>query len=159
MKPFSKKLLPAAGIAALGALAPPMVLAAAVDVAEVVTDIKAQLAPIGLVGGAVLLVIVASAVFRWVRTAGRIPNRKEHHGFRTVRHHRHTGGAMAHIHRLIVALAVALLGSAASLVQAQEAPQPNFSTQPYTCEVSGITHTISSAAACWSLILNPHRLI
>jgi len=71
MKPFSKKLLPVAGIAALGALASPMVLAAAVDVSNVVSEIGLQVAPIVAVDGAILMVIVAVKVFNWVRGAIR----------------------------------------------------------------------------------------
>lgn len=43
--------------------------AAPVDVAAVVTDIGAQLVPIGLIGAAVLLVFVAVKAFKWVRGA------------------------------------------------------------------------------------------
>lgn len=43
--------------------------AAAIDVTAVTADISAQLAPIGLIGGAVLLVMVAVKAFRWVRAA------------------------------------------------------------------------------------------
>ena len=43
--------------------------AAAIDVAGVVTDISAQLTPIGLIGSAVLLVFVGVKAFRWVRGA------------------------------------------------------------------------------------------
>lgn len=43
--------------------------AAAVDVAAVVTDIGAQMAPIGLIGSAVLLVYVGVKAFKWVRAA------------------------------------------------------------------------------------------
>lgn len=43
--------------------------AAAIDVAAVVTDIGAQTAPIALIGGAVLLIMVAVKAFRWVRSA------------------------------------------------------------------------------------------
>lgn len=43
--------------------------AAAIDVADVVTDIGAQSAPIALIGGAVLLIMVAVRAFRWVRSA------------------------------------------------------------------------------------------
>lgn len=43
--------------------------AAAVDVAAVVTDIGAQIAPIVAIGGAVLLVFVSVRAFRWVRSA------------------------------------------------------------------------------------------
>lgn len=43
--------------------------AAPIDVTAVVTDIGAQAGPIGLIGGAVLLVTVAVKAFRWVRSA------------------------------------------------------------------------------------------
>lgn len=43
--------------------------AAAVDVAAVVTDIGAQIAPITAIGGAVLTVYVAIKAFKWVRRA------------------------------------------------------------------------------------------
>lgn len=43
--------------------------AAAIDVADVVTDIGAQAAPVGLIGGAVLLLVVGIKAFRWVRQA------------------------------------------------------------------------------------------
>ena len=43
--------------------------AAAVDVAAVVTDIGAQIAPITSIGGAVLTVYVAIKAFKWVRRA------------------------------------------------------------------------------------------
>lgn len=45
--------------------------AAAIDVADVTADIAAQAGPIGLIGGAVLLIVVAVAAFRWVRSALR----------------------------------------------------------------------------------------
>lgn len=43
--------------------------AAAVDVANVVTDIGAQVAPVTAIGGAVLLLLVAIKAFKWVRRA------------------------------------------------------------------------------------------
>lgn len=43
--------------------------AAAIDVAAVVTDIGAQAAPVGLIGGAVLLIFLAVKAFKWVRGA------------------------------------------------------------------------------------------
>lgn len=45
--------------------------AAAIDVADIVTNISDQATPIGLIGTAVLGVIVAVAAFRWVRGALR----------------------------------------------------------------------------------------
>lgn len=43
--------------------------AAAIDVAAVVTEIGTQSVPITLIGGAVLLIMVAVKAFRWVRSA------------------------------------------------------------------------------------------
>lgn len=43
--------------------------AAAIDVTETVTDIAAQAAPIALIGGAVLLIVVGVKAFKWVRSA------------------------------------------------------------------------------------------
>lgn len=43
--------------------------AAAIDVSGVVTDIGAQAAPVGLVGGAVILIFLAVKAFKWVRAA------------------------------------------------------------------------------------------
>lgn len=43
--------------------------AAAIDVAAVVTDIGAQATPIGLIGGAVLLIYLGVKAFKWVRAA------------------------------------------------------------------------------------------
>lgn len=59
-------------IALLGA---PLVLAAgsasaaAIDVADVVTDIGAQAAPVALIGTAVLILFVGIKAFKWVRRA------------------------------------------------------------------------------------------
>ncbi len=43
--------------------------AAAVDVTGVVTEISGAIAPIGLIGAAVLLVLVAIKTYKWVRRA------------------------------------------------------------------------------------------
>lgn len=43
--------------------------AAAIDVADVVTDISAQAAPVGLIGAAVLILVVGVKAFKWVRGA------------------------------------------------------------------------------------------
>ena len=43
--------------------------AAAVDVTTVTADIAAQAVPIGLVGAAVLVLIVGVKAFKWVRAA------------------------------------------------------------------------------------------
>jgi hypothetical protein len=59
-------------VALLGA---PLVLAAgsasaaAIDVADVVTDIGAQAAPVALIGTAVLILFVGIKAFKWVRRA------------------------------------------------------------------------------------------
>ena len=42
---------------------------AAVDVSAVVSEITAAIAPVGLIGGAVLMVMVTAAVYKWVRKA------------------------------------------------------------------------------------------
>lgn len=55
--------------AALALALPYAAMAAAVDVDDVVTDIAAQAAPVGLIGGAVLLIFVAVKAFQWVRKA------------------------------------------------------------------------------------------
>lgn len=58
------------GLVAAGALAASAASqAAAIDVSAVVTDIAAQAAPIGLVGGAVLIIVAAVKAFKWVRAA------------------------------------------------------------------------------------------
>ena len=43
--------------------------AAAIDVADVVTDIGAQLVPVGLIGSAILLLVVGIKAFKCVRRA------------------------------------------------------------------------------------------
>jgi len=53
----------------VSALLATQAMAAAIDVEDVVTDIGAQIAPIALIGGAVLLVFVAIKAFKWVRRA------------------------------------------------------------------------------------------
>jgi len=63
-KTFNRGLLAAGSLALTGAAN-----AAAVDVAAVVTDIGAQIAPITAIGSAVLLVYVAIKAFKWVRRA------------------------------------------------------------------------------------------
>lgn len=42
---------------------------AAIDVTAIVSEIDDTVAPIGLIGAAVLLVVVAVAAFKWVRRA------------------------------------------------------------------------------------------
>lgn len=55
--------------AAVGALALANNAHAAIDVTAVVSEINDTTAPIGLIGSAVLLVVVAVAAFKWVRRA------------------------------------------------------------------------------------------
>ncbi len=43
--------------------------AAAVDVSALVSDVAAQAVPIGLIGGAVLLLMVGMKAFKWIRRA------------------------------------------------------------------------------------------
>lgn len=64
----TKTLFPVV-LAMVAALGTTTSQAAAIDVAAVVTDIGAQSAPIALIGGAVLLIMVAVKAFRWVRSA------------------------------------------------------------------------------------------
>lgn len=66
---FIKKALASVAAAASGFFATTHATAAAVDVAAVVTDIGAQLVPIGLIGSAVLLLIVGIKAYKWVRSA------------------------------------------------------------------------------------------
>ena len=64
---FAQKTRYGAGVVlASGSLA---AQAAAVDVTALVSDIGAQVASIVLVGGAVLLVMIAVRAFKWVRAA------------------------------------------------------------------------------------------
>lgn len=42
---------------------------AAIDVTAVVSEIQATLAPVGLIGSAVLILMVAIAAYKWVRRA------------------------------------------------------------------------------------------
>jgi uncharacterized membrane protein YgdD (TMEM256/DUF423 family) len=44
-------------------------IASAVDVSAVVTEVNGAIAPIGLIGAAVLLVLVAVKTYKWVRRA------------------------------------------------------------------------------------------
>jgi hypothetical protein len=56
-------------VAAPAAFLPLLSHAAAVDVADVVTDIGAQVTPVTAIGGGVLLLLVAIKAFKWVRRA------------------------------------------------------------------------------------------
>lgn len=58
------------GLIAVGVLAATASAnAAAIDVGAVVTDIAAQATPVGLIGAAVLLLVVGIKAFKWVRAA------------------------------------------------------------------------------------------
>lgn len=58
------------GLVAVGVLATVGAAnAAAIDVGAVTTEIGAQLVPIGLIGAAVMLIMVAVKAFKWVRAA------------------------------------------------------------------------------------------
>lgn len=59
----------AAAVVSLGLIGAEAANAAAVDVADIVTDIGAQAAPIAAIGGAVLLIYVGVKAFHWVRRA------------------------------------------------------------------------------------------
>lgn len=61
------KTLAAVAIFAMTAVT--AVQAAPIDVTAVVTDITATIVPIGLVGGAVLVVHLGLKAYRWVRSA------------------------------------------------------------------------------------------
>ncbi|MEF9964589.1 MAG: major capsid protein [Comamonas sp.] len=64
-----KSKLAALAVIGLGMTASLPASAAAIDVAAVVTDIGAQAVPVGLIGGAVLLIYLAVKAFKWVRAA------------------------------------------------------------------------------------------
>lgn len=58
-----------AGGCAAVALGASQVASAAIDVTEVVAEIDGTVAPIALIGGAVLLVVVTIKAYKWVRRA------------------------------------------------------------------------------------------
>lgn len=60
---FVRRSVPALALVAAGAAN------AAVDVSAVVTEIGGNVASVVAIGGAVLLVLVAAAAFKWVRRA------------------------------------------------------------------------------------------
>ncbi|MDD5333646.1 MAG: major capsid protein [Rhodoferax sp.] len=65
-----KKILGSLAFGAASLLgAPAFAVGTAIDVTGPVADITAQLAPVGLVGGAVLGVFVAVKAYHWVRRA------------------------------------------------------------------------------------------
>lgn len=66
MRALSRGLVGLGGVVAAGVAS---ATSTAVDVAATVTSIGDQLVPIGLVGAAVLGVIVAVKAFKWVRRA------------------------------------------------------------------------------------------
>ncbi|MBN9411383.1 MAG: phage coat protein [Burkholderiales bacterium] len=61
--------LSAVVVAAGASLLPVLSHAAAIDVDDLVADIAAQAVPVGLIGGAVLLLMVGIKAFKWVRRA------------------------------------------------------------------------------------------
>lgn len=54
---------------ALVAMVASPVASAAIDVSDVVTEIEGGGAPIGLIGGAVLVILAIVAIWKWVRRA------------------------------------------------------------------------------------------
>lgn len=64
-----KNLLAVLAVPLALALASGSASAAAIDVADVVTDIGAQAAPVALIGTAVLILFVGIKAFKWVRRA------------------------------------------------------------------------------------------
>jgi len=68
---FSRKLVPLAALAGIGGLMTPTAHAAAIDVSSVVSEITAQATPVGLIGVAILGLIVIVKAFIWVRGALR----------------------------------------------------------------------------------------
>lgn len=64
-----KKFFSRIGAGLLGSLVSVAAFALPIDVDDVVTDIGAQAAPVALIGGAVLLLLVAIKAFKWVRRA------------------------------------------------------------------------------------------
>ena len=69
MNRFNAQIRRFSTAAAVGALALANNAHAAIDVTGVVSEINDTVAPIGLIGAAVLLVVVAVAAFKWVRRA------------------------------------------------------------------------------------------
>jgi len=71
MNSFKKRILtPLAGTAFAGTLTLlPMASHAAINVGDVVSEINGLIAPIGLIGGAVLIVVVTIAAYKWIRRA------------------------------------------------------------------------------------------
>lgn len=65
----ASKFAAVALVSMLAAVVSPSVMAAAIDVDDVVTDIGAQLAPVAAIAGAVLLVFVALKAWKWIRRA------------------------------------------------------------------------------------------
>jgi len=69
-KTTRRPFLPVITAATAGALSLfPMASQAAIDVSGVVTEINGLTAPIALIGGAVLIVVVTIAAYKWIRRA------------------------------------------------------------------------------------------
>lgn len=64
-----KKVLVRSASGALVVMTAAQAHAAGIDVASVVTTIGDQATPIGLIGGAVLAIVVGVKAFKWVRAA------------------------------------------------------------------------------------------
>ena len=56
-------------LAVIGAATVATASQAAIDVSSVVTEVAGTAAPIALIGGAVLLIMVGIAAYKWVRRA------------------------------------------------------------------------------------------
>jgi len=69
-KTTRRPFLPVATAATAGVLSLlPMASHAAIDVGSVVGEINGLIGPLGLIGGAVLVVVVTIAAYKWVRRA------------------------------------------------------------------------------------------
>jgi len=68
MKKFCLKEKAIIGTAAIAAVAAPAANAA-IDVSSVTSEIAATAAPIGLIGGAILVMWVGVKAYKWVRAA------------------------------------------------------------------------------------------
>lgn len=69
IKNLNAKIAAVVAVAATAVLAAGPAMAEAVEVTTVVADIKAQIASIVLIGGAVLSVYASVKAFKWIRSA------------------------------------------------------------------------------------------
>lgn len=67
----NKQARRALAVMAAGAMAAPAFAqeTGGIDVTDIVAKINAQVGPVGLIGSAILVVVVGIAAFRWVRRA------------------------------------------------------------------------------------------